>query len=118
MVWRGASAEERWRNTSSRAQPEIGLTGKHKLLEAEMTIKIDFWPTLTFAVVMLSWLTFGVVFLARKKPPAAPESKRERASIFGIALQGTGYGVVWAVHRQPFTPIVSLSRPVEIALAV
>jgi protein-S-isoprenylcysteine O-methyltransferase Ste14 len=83
-----------------------------------MTINIDFWPTLTFAVVMLSWFTFGAVFLTRKKPPSAPESKRERASIFGIALQGAGYGVVWAVHRQPFTPIVSLTRPFEIALAV
>jgi len=83
-----------------------------------MSINLEFWPTVTFAVVILSWFAFVIVFLARKKPPAAAESKRERASILGIALQGAGYAVVWAVHRLPFTPIVSLTKPFEIALAV
>ena len=83
-----------------------------------MILRLDFWPTLVFAVVMASWFAFGIIFFTRKKPPAAPESKRERASIFGIALQGAGYGIVWAVHRPFFSPVAALSKPFEIALAV
>lgn len=82
---------------------------------------LEFWPTLAFAVVMLSWLAFIVVFasfLTRNKPPSAPDRKREPMSIAGIALQGTSYAVVWSVHRQSFTPIVPLGRFFEIALAV
>ena len=71
-----------------------------------------------FAVVVLSWFAFVVAFFTRKKPPKAPASKRERASIFGIALQGAGYGLVWSIHRQPFTPITSLSKLLEIVVAI
>ena len=85
-----------------------------------MTIQFEFWPTLTFSVVMLSWLAFVVVFASflRQKPPSAPDSKRERTSIMGIALQGVSYAVVWTFRRPPFTPIVSSSKSVEIALAL
>jgi len=48
----------------------------------------------------------GFLVFFSKKPPSPPDSKRERASIAGIALQGIGYAVVWSVHRQPFTPFV------------
>src|SRR5260370_38687516 len=58
------------------------------------------------------------MFFARKTPRPAPESKRERTSIMGIALQGAGYGIAWAVHRPFFSPIVALSKSLEIALAV
>ena len=85
-----------------------------------MIIHLEFWPTLAFGVVMLSWLGFVVVFalFLRQKPPSAPDSKRERTSIVGIALQGAGYAVVWTLRRTPFTPIVSASKPLEIGLAV
>ncbi|HVS20544.1 MAG TPA: isoprenylcysteine carboxylmethyltransferase family protein [Pyrinomonadaceae bacterium] len=83
-----------------------------------MTIDLEILPTLVFGVVMLSWMTFAVVFFARKKPPAAPASKRERASIAGIVLQGFAYGIVWSVHRHFFSPIFVLSKPFEIALSV
>lgn len=83
-----------------------------------MTITLESLPTLVFAIVMLSWFAFVLVFLVRKKPPNAPASKRERASIIGIALQAAGYGLVWSIHRQPFTPIIFLSQPLEIGLAV
>ena len=80
----------------------------------------EFWPTLTFSVVMLSWFAFAAVFalFLRKKAPSAPESKRERTSIVGIALQGVGYAFVWIPRRPAFSPIVSASKFVEIALAV
>ncbi len=83
-----------------------------------MTIHFEFWPTLTFVVVMLSWFAFVVVFLVQEKPPSAPESKRERSSIFGIALQGLAYAILWAIHRQLFTPIVPMSELFEILLTI
>jgi protein-S-isoprenylcysteine O-methyltransferase Ste14 len=80
----------------------------------------EFWPTLTFTVVMLSWFAFAAVFalFLRKKAPSAPDSKREPTSIVGIALQGVGYAFVWMLRRPAFSPIVSASKFVEIVLAV
>jgi protein-S-isoprenylcysteine O-methyltransferase len=85
-----------------------------------MMLQLEFWPTLTFGVVMASWFVFVAVFLVflRTKPPSAPDSKRERASIIGIVLQGLSYAVVWSVHRPAFTPIVSLGKFFEIAAAL
>ena len=81
-------------------------------------IHLEFWPTLAFVVVMLSWFAFIILFLVRHKSPPAPESKRERASILGIVLQGAGYAIVWSIPRAWFGPIVSASSSVEIALAI
>ena len=85
-----------------------------------MHLHLEFWPTLAFAVVMLSWLAFVVVFASflRKKPPSAPDRKREPTSIIGIALQGAGYALAWSVRRQPFTPIAPFGEFFEIAAAV
>ncbi len=85
-----------------------------------MVFHLEFWPTLAFGVVMGAWFAFVLVFLVffGKKPPSAPDSKRERTSIVGIALQGVGYAVVWSVHRQPFTPILPLGKLFEIAAAI
>jgi protein-S-isoprenylcysteine O-methyltransferase Ste14 len=85
-----------------------------------MIISFEFWPTLAFSVVMASWFAFVVVFASflRQKAPSAPDNKRERTSIVGIALQGVGYAIVWILRRPPFSPIVSASQFVEIALAV
>jgi protein-S-isoprenylcysteine O-methyltransferase Ste14 len=85
-----------------------------------MFLHLEFWPTLAFSVVMVSWFAFAAVFLVflRKKPPSAPDSKRERTSIVGIALQGVGYAVVWSVRRQPFTAILPLGKLFEIAAAI
>ncbi len=44
-----------------------------------------------FLGVMICWFVFAGVFLFRKKPPQVAESKRDRASLFGIGLQGLGY---------------------------
>ena len=85
-----------------------------------MITRYEFWPTLAFAVVMLSWFAFVVVFalFLRQKAPSAPDRKRERTSIIGIALQGVSYAVVWTLRRPPFTSIVSFRKSVEIAVAV
>ena len=81
-------------------------------------ITLEASPTLVFVLVMMSWFAFVMVFLVRKKPPNAPASKRESASIIGIVLQGASYGIVWSVRRHAFSAIVPMSKPFEIALAV
>lgn len=82
-----------------------------------MTVTFEFLPTLVFGVVMLCWFLFTGIFLFRQKPPGAPDQKRDRGSIVGFALQGLSYGLVWGVHREPFTPFVSGSRSMEIAVS-
>lgn len=74
-------------------------------------------PALVFGVVMLCWFAFVIVFLAHRKPPAAPESKRE-GSFAGIALQAAAYLIIWMVRRPFLSPIVSSRKPLDIALAV
>ena len=79
-----------------------------------MRITFEFLPTLVFVVVMVCWFVFAGVFLLRKKPPSPPDQKRERGSLFGVALQGVSYGLVWGVRRATFTPIVSGREPISI----
>ena len=79
-----------------------------------MRITLEFLPTLVFVVVMVCWFVFAGVFLLRKKPPSPPDQKRERGSLFGVALQGVSYGLVWGVRRATFTPIVSGREPISI----
>ena len=83
-----------------------------------MAASLEFLPTMVFAVVMLSWFAFVVVFVARKNPPPPPDSKRDRISILGIALQAVSYGVVWSVHRPFFTPIVRMRKELEVLVAI
>ncbi|HUS12814.1 MAG TPA: isoprenylcysteine carboxylmethyltransferase family protein [Pyrinomonadaceae bacterium] len=79
---------------------------------------IQFLPTLVFVVVMLCWIAFAGTFLLRKKQPSPPDQKREHGSLFGVALQGVSYGIVWGLHRRLFTPIVSGSKPLALAASV
>jgi len=79
-----------------------------------MRITFEFLPTLVFVVVMICWLVFAGVFLLRKKPPSPPDQKREPGSLFGVALQGVAYGLVWGVRRAAFSPILSGNKPVSI----
>ena len=84
-------------------------------------MSINFLPTLVFVIVMICWFVFAGVFLLRKKPPSPPDQKREPSSLFGVALQGVSYGIVWGVRRTMFTPIVAGSELITIvagALAI
>ena len=78
-----------------------------------MTISFEFLPTLVFVIVMICWFVFAGVFLLRKKPPSPPDQKREPGSLFGVALQGVSYGIIWGVRRATFTPIISGSEAVS-----
>ena len=72
-----------------------------------MTFNLDFWPTLSFALVMSCWFAFAAGFLIQKRPKSPPDKKRDPVSWIGLILQGGGYATVWAWHRRPFSPIVS-----------
>jgi protein-S-isoprenylcysteine O-methyltransferase Ste14 len=78
----------------------------------------ELWPTLVFAIVTCCWFLFAGVFLLRKKPPPAPEKRRDRGSIIGVLLQSLSYAVVWSMGRHAFTPMFSGSKTLEIVLAV
>lgn len=82
-----------------------------------MKVNLETLPTLVFVVVMICWFVFAGAFLLRKKPPSPPDRKREPGSLFGVALQGVSYGLVWGVRRAMFTPVVS-NEPIAIAAGV
>ena len=72
-----------------------------------------------FGVVMLSWFVFAGTFFLRKKPESAPDAKCEPLSWLGLALQGAGFGFVWAVRRSPFgSPLIDGQFAVNILLEV
>lgn len=86
-----------------------------------MTIRLNFWPTLSFVAVILSWVAFGLAFFFGRKPSASaqvPDRKRDPLSIVGIVLQGFSYAVVWSIRRQWFTPMADLGQAGEIALTL
>lgn len=75
----------------------------------------------SFAFVILTWFIFAATFLLRKKPAQAvtAETKRAPKSVAGIALQGVGFGLVWAVHRTPvFSPFFGEQYILNIALQI
>ena len=83
-----------------------------------MRIDLQLWPTATFVFVMVSWFVFAGAFMFGKKPPKAPDAKKDPASRLGIVLQAISYGLVWFFWRTPFTPIAPVPQPVEILLAL
>src|SRR5882672_10536132 len=83
-----------------------------------MKVILEFAPTLVFVIVMICWFAFAGIFLLRKKPPSPPDQKRAPGSLVGVALQGVSYGIVWGVHREAFTPIVSAFRFLAVAAGI
>ena len=81
-------------------------------------IQLNFWPTLAFVVMALSWLAFVITFFFHKKPPSPPDQKRDPSSILGIVFQGLGYAIVWTIRRTWFTPMFGSNKFLEIALAI
>jgi protein-S-isoprenylcysteine O-methyltransferase Ste14 len=71
-----------------------------------------------FVIVMACWFLFAGRFFLSKKPDSGKETVRAPQSILGLALQGLGFGVVWAVRRQPFfSPVVDGQYILNIVLS-
>jgi protein-S-isoprenylcysteine O-methyltransferase Ste14 len=83
-----------------------------------MTPVSDDIARITFALTIASWFGFGLVFLLRKKPPKAEESKRDPASRWGIALQSVGFFLTWFFQRLHFTPVIPMPIAAEYVVAV
>jgi protein-S-isoprenylcysteine O-methyltransferase Ste14 len=79
---------------------------------------LQFIPTLVSALVMICWFVFAGVFFFRKQAAAAPEKKRESASIPGVVLQCLSYAIVWSIRRPAFSPIAQFNHTMEIVIAV
>jgi protein-S-isoprenylcysteine O-methyltransferase Ste14 len=86
-----------------------------------MRIVLEPLPAAVFLFVVLCWLAFVAAFALRGRPPAdEPQAERrsDPSSRVGIALQGVAYALVWAAHRQWFTPFAPVGAAGEAALAV
>src|ERR1700724_1041274 len=79
---------------------------------------LQFVPKLVFALVMICWFVFTGIFFFRKKTEAAPERKRETASIPGVVLQCLAYAIVCSIRRPAFSPIASFNQTIEIVVAL
>jgi protein-S-isoprenylcysteine O-methyltransferase Ste14 len=77
----------------------------------------DWIAATAFFGLMASWLVFIAVFFFRKKPPQAQETKRDKASYWGIALESVGYWIIWISPRTYFSPLFPMSRTPEILVA-
>jgi len=71
----------------------------------------------TFYAVMAAWMAFGLAFLLRRRPPEAANRHSDRKGVWGLAVQGAGYAVVWAVRRSWGSPIVEMPAPVLAGLS-
>ena len=63
----------------------------------------------TLIGVILCWLFFVGIFVLRKRPPKAPEAKRDKIATLGIVLQMCGFFLAFFPPPwQPFLPPVAL----------
>jgi len=64
---------------------------------------------ITLLGVVLCWFFFAGIFLLRKRPPKAPEAKRDKVAALGILLQMCAYFLVFFQPPwQPFLPRVAV----------
>jgi protein-S-isoprenylcysteine O-methyltransferase len=74
----------------------------------------------TLGGVMVCWFVFAGVFIFRKRPPKAPEAKRDGMAFVGIGLQIVAYALVWfqPPHRAFLPPVAALAGATGIAFGV
>jgi protein-S-isoprenylcysteine O-methyltransferase Ste14 len=71
-----------------------------------------------FFGMLAAWVAYFVVFQFRKKLPEAQETKRNKASYWGIGLEAVGYWIIWFFPRPYFSPIVPTPKTGEIVMMV
>jgi protein-S-isoprenylcysteine O-methyltransferase Ste14 len=79
---------------------------------------MDWAAAAGFFGVVVCWFVFALIFQFRKKPPKETETKRERASYWGIAVQSVGLGCVWLFPRPYFSSILPMPKDAEIVVSV
>lgn len=67
--------------------------------------------SVAMGVVLACWLVFVLTFLLRKTPVTS-DRKRDPSSIFGVALQGLSFLIVWVVRPPIFTSFVPFSNAI------
>jgi protein-S-isoprenylcysteine O-methyltransferase Ste14 len=74
----------------------------------------------TLAGVILCWIFFAGIFILRKRPPKAPDAKRDKRATLGIVLQMVGYFLVFSQppHRPFLPPVPALSGVVGILFSI
>ncbi len=61
----------------------------------------------SFVSVVFLWIAFAAVFLFRKKISTTRDTVGVSASFLGLALQGSAFGIAWAIRRTPlFSPLI------------
>lgn len=85
-----------------------------------------FWgaSTVTLPDALLifgGWIGLWVILMTRPKGEKGPERRRDRRSMFGIVLQGAGFGIAWGFRRSlttvPWSPgPMAIARTGGIAL--
>ena len=69
--------------------------------------------------MIAGWLVFFLGFRwFRFRRPETREKRRDRVSVIGIVLQGTGYATVWVLERPLFAPILPMPTWAEAVLAI
>lgn len=85
--------------------------------------QISFYISIiSFVLVILLWFIFGGTFLLKKAASdstASDTNKHLPKSWIGLALQGAGFALVWAIRRMPlFSPFIEGQFVLNIVLAV
>jgi protein-S-isoprenylcysteine O-methyltransferase Ste14 len=72
-----------------------------------------------FYGIIVCWWVFGLTFWLRKRPPRAPEAKRDWTSLIGLLLQALAYLCIWSypLIRKQVAPAASGAPVLEWALA-
>ncbi len=58
-------------------------------------------PNIALVYILICWMAFIVAFLIRKRPGHKPPVKRDSRARKGIILEAIGYGIIWALKRNP-----------------
>jgi protein-S-isoprenylcysteine O-methyltransferase Ste14 len=76
----------------------------------------DLTSQVVLGAVVACWWILAAAFLFRRRPPQSVEARRDRSSLAGVALQGAGMGLAWAVRRPYGTPLAPMPAALEVAL--
>lgn len=71
----------------------------------------------TYYAVAAAWAAFGLSLVLRPRPPAQVDRHSDRKGLWGLAVQGVGFAIVWSVRRPSGSPFVELPLPVLAGLS-